>query len=304
MMGAMALPAPRRGAPARVAVVLAGVLALGACTGGPDPAPARVTPSASGTAPDPGGAPSPEADHASVALTSGAVAFDVTVPGPAAEPGADPPVRVEADDDGLEPDDGTVLTVRPGADAATLALATPGTLTANPDGTVTVLDAAGTPVGGLSAPVVVDGGSGPVDGSPARRAALTVSGSATAELVVVRSDGEPSGRGDALAAAPGAYAVTTTLGTATVRSAVWGDREGGLSLAVDPTAWARAAGVAGSDVLWAQLVAAEPDADAPGMHDQLVCHALGAPEKATWNLEPWRPDVGLVAVLAARCNPT
>ncbi|MFC8921120.1 DUF2599 domain-containing protein [Cellulosimicrobium sp. NPDC057127] len=295
----MALLAPRRGAPARAAAVLAGVLLLGACTGGPEPAPAPVKPSASGTAPTTGGVPSPDAAPDAVTLTSGPVAFEVTVPGPAAEPGADPPVRVEADDDG-----GTVLTLRPGAEAAALVLTTPGTLTANADGTVTVLDAAGTPVGGLSAPTVVDGGSGPVDGSPAPRAALAVSGSTTAEVVVVRPDGEASGRGDALAATSGAYAVTTALGTATVRSAVWGDREGGLSLAVDPTAWARTAGVAGSDVLWTQLVAAEPDADAPGMHDQLVCHALGAPDKATWNLEPWRPDVGLVAVLAARCNPT
>ncbi len=39
------------------------------------------------------------------------------------------------------------------------------------------------------------------------------------------------------------------------------------------------------------------------MHDQLTCHALGAPDKETWNLEPWRPDVGLLAVLAAACNP-
>jgi hypothetical protein len=40
------------------------------------------------------------------------------------------------------------------------------------------------------------------------------------------------------------------------------------------------------------------------MHDQLVCHGIGAPDKATWNLEPWRPDVGLLAVLAAGCNPS
>lgn len=299
MMGAMALPAPGRGALTRAAAVLAGVLALGACTATPDTAPAPASPSASTTTPDAGGAPSPVPEPATLALTSGGVAFDVAVPGPEAEPDAAPPARVEPDDDG-----GTVLTVSPGAQPLVLALTTPGTLTANADGTVTVLDAAGTPVGGLSAPAVVDAGSGPADGSPAPRAALTVSGPTTAELVVVRTAGEPSGSSDALAAAPGADTVTTRLGTATVRSAEWGDREGGLSLAVDPTAWARTAGVAGSDVLWAQLVAAEPNADVPGMHDQLVCHALGAPDKATWNLEPWRPDVGLVAVLAARCNPT
>jgi hypothetical protein len=40
------------------------------------------------------------------------------------------------------------------------------------------------------------------------------------------------------------------------------------------------------------------------MRDQLACHALGAPDKATWNLEPWRPDVGLLLIMAAGCNPT
>ncbi|WP_216093378.1 DUF2599 domain-containing protein [Cellulosimicrobium cellulans] len=297
----MTLPAPGRGAPTRAAAVLAGVLALGACTGTPDPAPAPTPPSASATAPESGDAPSPTTDPAPVALASGAVAFDVAVPGPAGEPGVDPLVQVEPADDGA-----AVLTVRPGVGPATLALTTPGTLTANPDGTVTVLDAAGTPVGGLSAPAVADDGTGPADGSPTPRAVLAVTGPATAELVV-RQDGEPSGSTDAPASAPDAsddFPVTTTLGTTTVRSAVCGDREGGLSLAVDATPWARTAGVAGSDVLWAQLVAAEPDADAPGMRDQLVCHALGAPDKATWNLEPWRPDVGLVAVLAAHCNPS
>jgi hypothetical protein len=96
----------------------------------------------------------------------------------------------------------------------------------------------------------------------------------------------------------------TTLGTSGVVSAHWGDREGGDSLAVDATAWARHAGQAGVDVVWAELVAADAGVDTATMHDQLVCHALGAPDKDTWNLEPWRPDVGLVQVLAARCNPT
>ncbi|WP_265520238.1 DUF2599 domain-containing protein [Oerskovia flava] len=99
----------------------------------------------------------------------------------------------------------------------------------------------------------------------------------------------------------------TRLGTDAVVSAEWRDGqaegEGGRSLAVDPTSWARGAGDAGIDAIWSRLVALEPEADSSTMADQLRCHALGAPDKATWNLEPWRPDVGLVAVLAARCNP-
>lgn len=92
--------------------------------------------------------------------------------------------------------------------------------------------------------------------------------------------------------------------TAVVLGAVWGEAEGGLSLAVTPSAWARAGSRAAQEGLWAQVVAQAPDADSPGMQAQLECHELGAPDKATWNLEPWRPDVGVVEMITARCNPT
>ena len=92
-------------------------------------------------------------------------------------------------------------------------------------------------------------------------------------------------------------------GTA-VEHTAWGEREGGRSLAVTPSAWARDGGFAASDLTWSQLVALEPDADSATMHDQLRCHELGAPDKATWNLEPWRPQVDGLAMIAARCNPT
>ncbi len=152
----------------------------------------------------------------------------------------------------------------------------PGALTVHTDGSLTVVGADGvTAAGGLARP---DGGRW-----------RTVD-ARTAELVPTTAKAEGT--------------VTTTLGTDGVESAVWGDREGGRSLAVDPTAWARSAGEAGVDVVWSELVADDPDLDTATMHDQLVCHAVGAPDKETWNLEPWRPDVGLLAVLAERCNPT
>lgn len=84
----------------------------------------------------------------------------------------------------------------------------------------------------------------------------------------------------------------------------WGEREGGRSLAVSPTDWARTGSEAALALTWAQIVAAEPEADVATMYDQLACHMIGAPDKETWNLEPWRPDVGPVAVVAALCNPT
>lgn len=94
-------------------------------------------------------------------------------------------------------------------------------------------------------------------------------------------------------------------GDAALTSATWAERdvEGGLSLAVVPAPWIRGGGEATLELLGAQLVAAEPDAGSDTMRDQLTCHHLGAPDKASWNLEPWRPDVGIIGTVAARCNP-
>jgi len=83
----------------------------------------------------------------------------------------------------------------------------------------------------------------------------------------------------------------------------WGDREGGRSLAVTPSAWAREGTDAARELIRDQLVAAEPEAGSATMLDQLRCHEIGAPDKATWNLEPWRPDVGLSGMIRALCNP-
>lgn len=102
----------------------------------------------------------------------------------------------------------------------------------------------------------------------------------------------------------GTAGVSVSVSATALLGATWGDREGGLSLAVVPTPWARAAGRAGEEAVWSAVVAAEPEADLPTMRDQLTCHVVGAPDKESWNLEPWRPDVGLLKVLAASCNPT
>lgn len=216
--------------------------------------------------------------------------------GPTTEPTTGPPtptgtevssggvtltVSAPTDGDGRAADlvheeDGTVtirVDSRPAA-PATITLGSPGRLRANGDSSVTILDDDATPVAGLS----------PVAGA----AALTA-----VDPTTVRVD-------------PSADETTlrTALGTDAVESTAWGEREGGRSLAVGPTGWARSAGEAGTDLVWAELVAADPEVDTSVMHDQLVCHSIGAPDKETWNLEPWRPDVGLFAVLADRCNPT
>jgi hypothetical protein len=103
---------------------------------------------------------------------------------------------------------------------------------------------------------------------------------------------------------PGGTVSATFAGSA-VRDATWRDlaEEGGRSLAVVPADWARAGGLAAEELVWTQLTAQQPEADVPTVRDQLSCHLIGAPDKASWNLEPWRPDVGLLRMIGALCNP-
>ncbi|ROS76523.1 DUF2599 domain-containing protein [Cellulomonas sp. PhB143] len=153
---------------------------------------------------------------------------------------------------------------------------------------------------------------GPGDDDAATVGGLAVTGDDVRVAVADRevtvgpqASGSPTSRPSAETRTPPAVvAATVTLGADALVSATWGEAEGGRSLAVVPSDWARQAGAAGADAVWSAVVAAEPDADTPGMHDQLECHALGATDKASWNLEPWRPDVGFVDTALARCNPT
>jgi hypothetical protein len=58
---------------------------------------------------------------------------------------------------------------------------------------------------------------------------------------------------------------------------------------------------------WQEVLTDAPDANTPGMQDQFYCHwdwaRLVAPNKPSWNLEPWRPAVGYDATVRALCNP-
>ncbi|MET4225308.1 DUF2599 domain-containing protein [Oerskovia enterophila] len=205
-------------------------------------------------------------------------------------------------DSGGDNDNGTATGTTDGATAtATLDLVSPadGSLLRNGDGSISVLDAAGTPLGGLSAPEATEPSGSTL------RAGVVVVAPTRAEVRVKAAGVTPSGTaGTTASAPPDDVTVTTWLGAQGVRSATWGNREGGRSLAVDPTPWARQSGLVGEETAWAQLVASEPEADSSTMRDQFDCHALGATDKKTWNLEPWRPDVGFLATVAARCNPT
>lgn len=158
------------------------------------------------------------------------------------------------------------------------------------DGTGAVVSPSGALVAGFTAPVVVDAAGTPLPASWQPPEA-----------------GDPSGLAVDLVADPPAAAypltVTVHLGTTVVAGTEWGNREGGESLAVTPSAWGRVSGQTGVAFGWADVVRREPAADTPVMEKQFRCHQLGAPDKATWNLEPWRPDVSYLDYLLARCNP-
>ncbi|WP_419704616.1 DUF2599 domain-containing protein [Promicromonospora sp. NFX87] len=203
---------------------------------------------------------------------------------------------VRADEDG--PGTRTVtLTLAPGR-SARLALASPGALDVDTDGSITVLDGNDDPVAAIGPPAP------PSDTEDEAPRIDVTDVDATHALVEVEpvqpaagsESPTPTDRTELLP-------VTFVVGTEAIESATWGENEGGRSLAVDPTDWARYAGQAGLDLIRTQLVAAEPEADTSTMGDQLVCHAVGAPDKSTWNLEPWRPDVGLILTATAQCNP-
>lgn len=256
----------------RVVPAFLALLTVGACSpSSPEPTAAPSEPPRATSSPSPGHAP------VRVELSSGDVTLEVSVPGASLD---DPRVHVSTGK-------GTAtVALEPAAvdvgddDPPVIALVSAGTFEPRVDGSVTVR-ADGTAVGGLSSP---------------RGGRLHAVDDTHLE---VRPGWDATPEDTA-----GAADVTTVLGTSAVASTDWGDREGGRSLAVVPTDWAREAGQAGTDLVWAELVAADPEVDTATMHDQLECHALGAPDKDSWNLEPWRPDVGLVATMAARCNPT
>ncbi|MEV6769562.1 DUF2599 domain-containing protein [Nocardia sp. NPDC051030] len=88
----------------------------------------------------------------------------------------------------------------------------------------------------------------------------------------------------------------------------WVDAIDGRRLMVFPTQAGRQDTFpTAGDRAWQEVLTLAPDADTPGMRDQFLCHwdwaRIVAPNKTSWNLEPWRPDVGYQATVNALCNP-
>ncbi|RIS68334.1 DUF2599 domain-containing protein [Mycobacteroides abscessus] len=87
----------------------------------------------------------------------------------------------------------------------------------------------------------------------------------------------------------------------------WGATSLGRTLRIYPTPLGRTYDAPDAvDVAWAEVVALAPDAQTPGMRMQFDCHWYGRvfiPDKPSWNLEPWRPQVDGALMAASQCNP-
>ena len=89
--------------------------------------------------------------------------------------------------------------------------------------------------------------------------------------------------------------------------ASWTKRGDGISLFLTPTTWARNADQTVFEYAWQELAqydeGAGRETTTETMVKQLRCHLVGAKDKATWNLEPWRENLSLLEFYQARCNP-
>lgn len=102
------------------------------------------------------------------------------------------------------------------------------------------------------------------------------------------------------------------LGADLIDHATWVHYSDGWTLQVYPTGWARFNGgshLVGSyawDELYTKYKNRGLNTNLAGMRDQLICHeefvALRSPNKPSWNLDEWRPNVGYLQTLNASCN--
>lgn len=100
--------------------------------------------------------------------------------------------------------------------------------------------------------------------------------------------------------------VSVLLADTAVESARWVQELEGPRVIITPSEWARTGSLAVQQYGWSTVLRDAPEvADYPGasLEHQFQCHAIGALDKETWNLETWYEDIGLLNFMAARCNP-
>ena len=172
-----------------------------------------------------------------------------------------------------------------------------GRIVSDDEGGLLVLDDAGTPRGGLAAPWARDHRG---------RAVATryeVHGTTVVQVVDHRGAGHE-------------YPVVADpwLWIDLIDKATWSSgKPGQRTLEVVPTRWARAnagnfaVGVADWNELYGKYKRRGLTRNLASMKEQLICHqvvvAIVAPDKPSWNLDEWRPEVGYERLVQQRCNP-
>lgn len=150
-------------------------------------------------------------------------------------------------------------------------------------------------------------------GAAEESAPVVVSSLTLAPQAATPSAGPPSGSAAPIAPAPtvspiGVPTIDPFPDQALIDRTEWTDDLDGRRLHIYPTQAGRTdkfpAALARA---WQEVLTDAPDADTPGMYDQFRCHwewaRVVAPDKPSWNIEPWRPAVGYDATVAAMCNP-
>jgi hypothetical protein len=113
----------------------------------------------------------------------------------------------------------------------------------------------------------------------------------------------------ALALATSAHAGQPGSGLGYIEHIEWAKFGDADSLRIYPSDAGRQASthLVSPDEAWAEVLALAPTADVPGMRDQFVCHwrfaEFAEPGKASWNLEPSRPEVDNATMVWSLCNP-
>lgn len=173
-----------------------------------------------------------------------------------------------------------------------------GTIVASADGALAVTSKEGVVLGGIAAPWARDARGGEV------ATHYDVRGTTVVQVIDHRAAGL-------------AYPVVADpwLGQNLIASAKWVGAGRQWTLQVVPTQWARInaggflVGAAGWDELYAKYknVGRGIRNNLAGMRDQFICHeqfvAIRTPNKPSWNLDEWRPNVGYPQTVAHQCNP-
>lgn len=101
--------------------------------------------------------------------------------------------------------------------------------------------------------------------------------------------------------------LTTYAGAVLVKSVKKSSEKGKPRYLITPTKVGRATPSAiHAKTGWAQAKRKGVDRPTKGLFEQYVCHPMSqvARVKSTWNIESWRPTVGMARTVAARCNPS